>query len=86
MMRLLKLPRGFKTVEVILRPDTAHYHGRPWYRFTVERIDHEWRPGNEGKLENLKKGLEGVLGKGKWAEEKVEKQVKDRLIFHPPQL
>ena len=85
-MRLLKLPRGFKTVEVILRPDIAPYHGDLWYRFTVERVDWGWRPENEGKLENLKKGLEGVLGKGKWVEEKVEEQVKDRLIFHPPQL
>ena len=82
-MRLLKLPRGFKTVEVILRPDNVlpHYRGS-WYRFTVKKVDCGWRPGNEGKLENVKKSLEGVLGKGKW----VEEQMKDRLIFHPPQL
>ena len=81
-IRLLKLPRGFKTVEVILRPDILPYNCDLWHRFTAERVVVGWWPEDEGKLENLKKGLEGVLGKGKW----VEEQVKDRLIFHPPQL
>ena len=78
MMRLLKLTRSFKTVEIVLMPDIQPRSDGSLHRFSLEEIP--WFC-NAKFVEDLNRlGLERDLGVGRWVEEKV----KDRLVFNPP--